>query len=123
MFMPSFSNSPWMRGAPQPGFSLVRAADEVANLAWDGWTPGLASPNLPRPEEAKCVAVPGNDCFGFDDDQRRTPVRPDAGETDPQETVGCVQLRALLRRALKHADLMPQDNILQLQRSAGFQDG
>ena len=31
-----------------------------------------------------------------------------------------MQLRALLRGALKDADLMPQCNILQLQCSAGF---
>ena len=34
-----------------------------------------------------------------------------------------MQARALLRGALKDADLMPECNILQLQRSAGFQDG
>ena len=67
--------------------------------------------------------MPGDDCFGLDDDQRRTPVRPDAGEPDPQESVGCLQPRALLCGALKNADLVPECNILQLQRSAGFQDG
>ena len=110
------------RRSPTRIFS-AHAADEFANLAWDRRTPGPASPDFPRPEEAKCVAVPRNDCFGLDDDERRTPVRPDAGKPDPQDAVGCMQLRALLRGALKDADLMPQCYILQLQRSAGFQDG
>ncbi|MBC8167883.1 MAG: hypothetical protein H7Y20_18695 [Bryobacteraceae bacterium] len=34
-----------------------------------------------------------------------------------------MQVRALLRGALKDADLTPQRNILQLQRSAGLQHG
>src|SRR5919106_2642972 len=101
---------------------FAHAADEIPNIMWDRRPPSLASPNLPRPEEAKCVAVPGNDCFGLDNDQRRSPVRPDAGQPDPQETVGWLQPWALLRGALQDADLMPERNILQLQRSAGFQD-
>jgi hypothetical protein len=44
-------------------------ADEVTNLAWDGRSPGLATSNLPRPEQAKCFAMPGNYGFGLDDHQ------------------------------------------------------
>ena len=111
-----------MRRSPTRIFS-ADVADEVANLAWNRRAPGLASPDLPRPEEAKCVAVPENDCFGLNDHQRRTPVRPHAGEPDPQKTVSSLQPGALLRGALKDTDLMPERNILQLQRSAAFQDG
>lgn len=63
--------------------------------------PWLASPDLPRPEEAQPVAGSGTNCFGLDDDQRRTPVRRHARQLDPKESVGCVQMRALLRGALK----------------------
>ena len=109
-----------MRGAPQAGIFSADAADEVANLAWDGRTPRLAPPNLPRPEEVKCVAVPRNNCFRLHEDQRRTPTWPHAGQPNPQESVGCVQLRPFLRGASKHAKLMAECNILQLKRSAVF---
>ena len=46
-----------------------------------------------------------------------------AGEPNPQQPVGCLQARAFLRGVLQHADLMPECDIFQLQRSAGLQDG
>ena len=87
---------------------IAHLPNEGTNLGWNRWPARLASPNLPRPENAKRIAVPGNDGFGLDDDQRRTPVRPDAGQPNPQKTIGCLQGRAFLRGALKHADLMPK---------------
>src|SRR4051794_39181776 len=99
---------------------VAHAPDEIPNIVRDRWPPSLASADLPRPEEAQRLAVPGNDCFGLDNDQRRTPLRPHAGEPDPQKTVNCLQPWALCRGALKNADLMPERNILQLQRCARF---
>ena len=69
---------------------FAHATNEIPDIMRDRRASGLASPNLPCPEEAKCIAVPANDCFGLDNDQRRTPVRPDAGQPDLQETVGCM---------------------------------
>src|SRR4051812_34481799 len=106
-----------MRGAPQPGFSLLRRRMRSRTSRGTAGRPALPFTDLPRPEEAKCVAVPRNDCFGLDDDQRRTPVLPDAGQPDPQETVGSLEPWALLRGALKDVDLMPQCNVLELQCS------
>lgn len=100
---------------------FAHATDQIANFARDRRAARLAAADLPRPEEAKRLAVPGNDRFWLDDDQRRTPVCPNAGQPNPQESVSCVQRRALLRRALKNPDLMPECNIFELQRSAGFQ--
>ena len=76
-------------------------ADEVANVAWDRRAPRLAPPDLPRPEEAKCVAVPRNNCFGLHEDQRRTPIRPYAGEPNPQQPVGRVQAAAVSSRSVE----------------------
>jgi hypothetical protein len=109
-----------MRGAPQPGFSLLIAADENAGFAWDRRPPGLASPDVPRPEKAKCLAVPGDYGFRLHDSERRAPICPHARQPNPQESVRCVQLRALLRRPLKDADLMAERHVLQLQSGARF---
>jgi hypothetical protein len=100
---------------------FAHAADQIANFAWDRRAARLAAADLPRPEEAKRLAVPGNDCFRLHDNERRTPTCPNAGQPNPQESVSCVQRRALPRRALENPDLMPECNILELQRSASFQ--
>jgi hypothetical protein len=46
---------------------FAHAPDESANLGWNRRPTGFASPDLPCPEEAKRVAVPGNDGFRLDD--------------------------------------------------------
>jgi hypothetical protein len=62
--------------------------------------------------------MPGHDRFWFDDSQRRAPVAPDTGQSDPQQAVRWGQLRAFSRGALKDADLVAQSQVLQLQGSA-----
>src|SRR4051794_12137367 len=57
---------------------FAHAADEVADFAWDRRPPGLASPDLPRPEKAKCLAVPGDYSFRLHDHERRAPICPHA---------------------------------------------
>jgi hypothetical protein len=51
-----------------------------------------------------------------------TPYGP-ANPRNRELSVGRAQLPALLRGALKHADLAPDRNVLQLQRSPGLEDG
>src|SRR4051794_18598116 len=65
------------RRSPTRIFS-AQAADEVADFAWDRRPPGLASPDLPRPEKAKCLAVPSDYSFRLHDNERRTPICPHA---------------------------------------------
>ena len=69
---------------------FAHVTNEIPDIVRDCRPPRLASPDLPCPEKAKCLAVPANECFRLDNDQRRTPVPPDAGQPDPQETVGCM---------------------------------
>ena len=90
MLMPSLSSSPWMRGAPQRGFSRhilrirSRTSREMTGLS------GLAAPHFPGAEQSKRGTLPSNDGFRLDDGERRAPVAPEAAETagtDPQEAV------------------------------------
>jgi hypothetical protein len=56
----------------------------------------FASPNLPAPEHSKCPSMPGNDCVGLHDHQRRAPLGPHSSKPDPQQAVGVVQRQAFL---------------------------
>ena len=79
---------------------------------------GLAAPNLPGPEQAKTLAMPGHDRFGLHDDQRRAPIAPEAGQPDPEKAIHRGQFRAFPRRTLKHADLVAQGQIFELEVNA-----
>src|SRR5688572_15987794 len=102
---------------------FAHVADQIANFARDRRAARLAAADLPCPEEAKRLALPAHDRLRLDDDQSGTPICPNAGQPSPQESVSCAPPRALLRRALKNADLMPERNILELQLCASFQGG
>ena len=79
ILMPSLRSSPWILGARQAWVLFAHAADQIANFAWDRRAALLAAEDLPRPEEAKRLAVPGNDCFRLHDNERRTPDPVAAG--------------------------------------------
>src|SRR5262249_13860848 len=75
MSMPSLSNSPWMRGAPQR-IVATHPANQLPNLFGHRWRPGLAATNFPGPEQPKALAMPANDGFRLDDDQEGSPIAP-----------------------------------------------
>jgi hypothetical protein len=90
--------------------------DQISHLTGNDRSSRLAMPHLPGPEQAKAGTMPGNDCFRLDDGNRRAPIAPEAGQTDPQQAVPRGQFRAFCSGPLKHADLVAQSQIL--QRSA-----
>src|SRR5215469_12943807 len=51
-------------------------ANQLTNLFGHRWSSRLAPPNLPSPEQPKSLAMPANDGFRFDDQQRRLPIAP-----------------------------------------------
>src|SRR5713226_6652415 len=104
--------------APQPVLT-AHPSDQIADLAGNGGPTHLAMPDLPGPEKAKSLAMPGDRRRRFDDVQRRAPVPPDPGEENPKQAVGHSQLRPFPGGALKDPDLVPESEVLQLQRSAG----
>jgi len=97
-------------------------ADQISDLAGNDRSSGLAAPHLPGPEQAKAGTMPGHDRFGLDNGQCRAPVAPEAGQQDPQQAVPWGQLRVFSSRPLKHADLVAQSQVLQLEGSARTED-
>src|SRR5262249_4125179 len=95
--MPSLSSSPWIRGAPQEGFSRhilrirSRSSREMTGR------PGLAVPHLPGPEKTKAPAMPGHDRFGADDGQRRAPAAPDAATRYARRSPMCAYRRSIAK--------------------------
>src|SRR5205814_7064480 len=89
--------------------------------AGNGGPTRLAMPDLPSPEQAKSLTVPCNHRLGLDHVQRRTPVAPNPGDENPKQAVGGSQLRPSPGRPLKDPDLVPEGQVLQLQRSSGAQ--
>lgn len=64
----------------------------------------------------------GHNRFRLDDEQRRTPMAPDAGERDPEETIGGRESGALTNRAFEDPDLMAQSEDLELEVKARTKD-
>jgi len=62
-------------------------ADQISDLTRNDRSSRLAAPYLPGPEQSKAGAMPSYDRFWLDDGQRRSPIAPETGETDPQEAV------------------------------------
>src|ERR1700737_4156156 len=59
-------------------------ADQIPELARNDRWPRVAAAHLPGPEQAKAGAMPSHDSLWLDDGERRTPISPEAGQTDPQ---------------------------------------
>jgi hypothetical protein len=62
--------------------------------------------------------MPADDRFGLDDDERRTPLRPDLREPDPQQPVEARQPKSTPMRSFKDLELMPERENLELQDRA-----
>jgi hypothetical protein len=82
-----------MGRAPQWIFT-AHPSNQIADLARNPGPTGPAMPDLPNPEKAKSLAMPGDRRRGFEDVQRRTPVASDTREENPKQTVDSSQFRA-----------------------------
>jgi len=101
-------------------------ANQVAAVFGNAWSPGLAMPDLPRPEQPKALAMPSNHSFRLHDRQGRPPVGPDCRQPHPEDAICRRQLRSLLGCALEDTDLVAEGEDLDLEgRSAAKrrQDG
>ena len=82
----------------------VNAADQVASLAGNRGESRLSPSNLPSPKQAKAHAMPSHNRFRRDREaQKRRSI--------------AVIFRRFFQRALKHADLVAQGQILELHVS------
>ena len=97
-------------------------ADQIANLAGNDRSSRSATLNLPSPEKAEAGTMPGKDRLGLNDGQRRAPAAPHPGQPDPEDAVPGSQREVFSRGALKHADLVAQSQVIQLEASARTED-
>ena len=109
-------------GCTPSGIVPAHLANQISDLARDDLSSRLAAPHFPGPEETKAGAMPSYDGFRLDDGQRCAPVAPEAGETDPQEAVAGGQFRTFCGGSLKHADLVAQGQVFELQRGTRTQN-
>ena len=59
--------------------------------------------------------MPGDDRFGSDDDERRSPVFPHTRQPGPEQAVGPAETQAPSTRTLQNLKLVPQREQLKLQ--------
>jgi hypothetical protein len=66
--IPSFNNSPGIRGAPHKGFACDIVRISARTSGGDGRSTDTV-PALPSPKESKRLPVPSDDRLGSDDDK------------------------------------------------------
>ena len=85
---------------------------------WYAWAPGAMSP-LPRPEQAKAAAMPGEHGRWLRDVERGSPAVPSLRQPRPQHPIGGGQTKTLTARSIDHGELVSKDDDLDVQRRAG----
>jgi hypothetical protein len=108
---PSLSSSPWMRGAPQSGFSDAHPPDQDAQLRLD-----LRSPSpwarLPTPVAAKSGSVPTHERLWPDDCEDLQDCWKPTIQLDKEPAIMVREPNATTRPAPQDNQLMSKDRVL-----------
>ena len=67
------------------GFALV--ANQIADVFRHRGSPGSPVPTLPSPKQTETLAMPCDDGVGFDENESRAPIGPDARQPSPEDSV------------------------------------
>ena len=102
---PSFSNSPWIRGAPQRLFSA--AIWRIKSRQCASMRPAKAS-RATAPPSSEPIAMPTFDGGRLDQHQRVSPPRPRPSQDQPQQTVRCAKAPI---RTSEHSQLVAQARV------------
>jgi hypothetical protein len=97
-------------------------ANEFSDVFRHRRPPRSTVTDLPGPEHTKALAVPSDDGVGFDDDKSGPPAAPDRAQPCPQEAIRRRQFRAL-HGALENTELVPECEVLQLERRSRSEGG
>jgi hypothetical protein len=93
--------------------------NQIANFRRYRWATFITTLTLPIPIQSEAFAVPGDNSFRFDKEQRRSPVVPQTGEPSPQGAVSPTETELMpTARTLQDQELMPESENLCLQNSA-----
>jgi hypothetical protein len=88
-------------------------------LTIDGGS-SLASSGFSAPEQAKAKAMPGNDGLGLEEQQGLLPVKPNAPQANPKQSVGGAEF-GFGGLAFEHGELMPEGQILEHESGMGLE--
>ena len=116
--MPSLSNSPWMRGAPQSGFCNAHLANEVADLGWDTRSPAPRS-SFPAPIGPEASPMPTEHGLRFDDLQRVENVGSQRVHAGKHQPVDAGERQSARRLAAEHIQLVAEHENFGFERRAG----
>src|SRR3954453_12620523 len=94
------------RGAPARVIA-THDPNQLPHLWWHAGPTRLATVYLPPPEQTKAFPMPSDHCLGLDDQESGFPVRPQAPEPDPEDSIGGRQLQPFRRRTPQHGELLP----------------
>jgi len=108
------------RGAPGR-VGVAPLANERVDGSRDSWPPGSARPTLPSPVELTPASMPPEDRVGLDDDERSAPSRPQVTKPRPEQPIDWPQPQAPTRPSLQDRQLMPQCDVLDLERRLALQ--
>jgi hypothetical protein len=97
--------------------------DEVSNFTRHFRPSRPILSTLPGPIQAESPAMPSNDRFRLDDDERRTSAGPQVQKPCPQEAIHPREPNAPMLRPSKHVDLVAKSKDLQLQGRPGLEAG
>src|SRR5437762_3767181 len=93
----------------------THGSDEISSFLRDSRSACLAVTDLPRPIPAKCLPMPTQNGFRFDDDQSGTPTGPYPRKPNPQPPIWRAEQEPLcLLGSLQHEYLMAEGNDLGL---------
>src|SRR5437879_1141374 len=107
---PSFSNSPWILGAPPERVGAAHTPNQVSELHRDPG-PAASASTLPRPVAPESLPMPPHHRLRPHHPQGTPPALPEPGQDDPEDPVHCRQ--PWPRPAdLPHGELLPKSAAL-----------
>jgi hypothetical protein len=86
--IPSLSNSPRMRSAPQSRLSLAISLPQGDGLLGDPWC-GRSCPRLVLPKELEALAMPSHQRLWLDNEQRLLPGSDHPGQKHQEHPIRC----------------------------------
>ena len=81
-----------------------------------------ASSGFPAPEQAKAQAMPSDDGLRLEEQQDLLPVRPEAPQTHPEQSVGGVEF-GFTWLAFEHGELMSERQVFKQQLGMALEAG
>ena len=109
------------RGSPE-GIIFAHGADEITNILGNPRSSRFTMLAFPGPKQMESFTMPGNDCFRFNNDESRSPHRPEAKEPDPEESVPRSKFWAI-DRSFQDDDLVSESEDLGLKREVRSKAG